>query len=60
MRKRTAVTTGCMKFGWDFFMVDPRGLAAPFHIETVSDVILFVEEANPAIGWVASSTPKQG
>jgi len=41
-------------------MVDPRGLAAPFHIETVSDVILFVEEANPAIGWVASSTPKQG
>lgn len=49
---------GCSEYGTDFFMVDPRPLcarskAAPFHIDTQEDRVLFVEQASPFVDWKA-------
>jgi len=54
-KKRAEAMKGLATWGWGFLMIDPRRkpLAAPFGIENVEHLALFLAESNPTIEWVA-------
>ena len=52
--RRHAVVEGIERFGWDFFMVDLRQKAAPFHIEEERDAKLFVDHGSHLVNWIPS------
>lgn len=47
--KLEAVNKGIELYGADFYMCDPRNLAAPFHIANLKDKDTFVQFASPFI-----------
>ena len=54
-QREAAVVAGRTEFGWDFFMVDPKGAAAPFRIENMRNLTVFVECASSLIEWKPAS-----
>jgi len=54
MRQFGILQTGQETFTTDFFMTDPQGFAASFHIGEQRDIDSFVRFANPKIQWIAS------
>ena len=63
--RQDAAHRGQVDLGFDFYMVDPRdvatlqargeSVAAPWHIENVEDVQLFLANASPWVPWLASA-----